>query len=136
MYETEKENKLKEIELETDKKLMILKKLDDKLGTEATDIIGGLPTKFHYKKVAKQDFELTDDMLLYLDDKTLSKIVPMNSLAPYREEEYKMNKFKITKEMKQIRKEIEKKKQQLLDEMNEQNDNIEANKALLGKKRN
>lgn len=114
---------------------MILKKLEDKLGAEATDIVGGIPTKFHYKPVTKQDFELTDDMLLFLDDKTLNKIVPMNSLAPYRDEEYKLNKFKITKEMKQIRKEIEKKKQMLLDEMNEQNDNIEANKALLGKKR-
>ena len=36
-------------------------------------------------KVEEDDFGLDDDDLLYLDDKTLNRYVPLKKLAPYKE---------------------------------------------------
>ena len=62
--------------------------LDEKFEVAVDSLIAGkIPTKFHYSKVSSQEDnnELTDDMLFYLDDKTLNKYLPFKALAPYRD---------------------------------------------------
>ena len=125
----------KQNEKEKTKEDLILEKLDEKLGVENDNIVGGIPTKFHYTKVKNDDFGLTDEMLLYLDEKTLNKLVPVKGLAPYRDQEYKINKFALQKEMKKIRKEIERKKEIINNKSQEENENVSKNVILLGKKK-
>lgn len=112
----------------------VLDKLNEKFDIVNDDIIGDLPTKFHYTNVKSDDFDLTDEMLLYLDDKTLNKFVPVKGLAPYREQAYKVNKFNLKKEMKNIRKEIERKREIINKELAEEEENYQKNNNLLGKK--
>lgn len=113
----------------------IIKKLNEKLEVEDSGLIANsIPTRFKYAKVKENDFELTDEMLIYLDDKTLNKFVPVKRIAPYKEEEFKLNKFLLVKEMKNIRKEIERKKDGLKEFLINEEKNIEDNKVMLSKK--
>jgi len=110
-------------------------KIEEKINYQYTDIVGDIPIKFKYTKVKNDDFGLTDDMLLYLDDKTINKYVPMKTLAPYREEEYKINKFKLKKEERLLSKEIAKKKENIDKELHEEDENIKMNQKFLGNKK-
>lgn len=112
-----------------------MKKLNEKLEVEDTGLIANtIPTRFKYTKVKNSDFELTDEMLIYLDDKTLNKFVPVKKIAPYKEEEFKINKFLLVKEMKNIRKELERKKESLKEFLIDEENNVKENITLLNKK--
>ena len=109
-------------------------KLEEKMGYENTNMIGDLPTKFHYTKV-KENSNLTDEMLLYLDEKTLNKLIPVKTIVPYRDQEFKINNFTLTKEMRNIRRDIERKKAKINEEIKEEEKIRENNLQMLGKKK-
>jgi protein KRI1 len=50
-------------------------------------VIGdGLKTRFKYTTVQKDDFGLTNDEILLLDDKKLNQVVSLKKYRPYREQ--------------------------------------------------
>ena len=50
------------------------------------DVIGGgLKTKFRYVNVKPQSYGLSDEQILYGDDKQLNKYISIKKLAPYEE---------------------------------------------------
>ena len=50
------------------------------------DVIGGgLKTKFRYVSVKPQSYGLSDEQILYGDDKQLNKYISIKKLAPYEE---------------------------------------------------
>ncbi|OII77929.1 KRR1 family protein [Cryptosporidium andersoni] len=62
------------------------KLMDEYYGLDYEDIIGGdLRVRFKYSKVDKEDFGITLNELLELDDKELNRRVSLKALAPYRE---------------------------------------------------
>ena len=80
----------------------------DKLDYE--DDIGGLKTRFHYRTVAKEDYGLSTDEILRLNDKELNQLVGLKRMAPYREERGKfrpnygrMKELQIGQEEKQAK---------------------------------
>jgi len=93
-----------------------------------------IPTKFHYTKVEKDDLGLTDEMLLYLDDKTLNKYIPLRRLAPYREK-VKLNEWEKKKMLKHLSKEVERRKAEVSRANKMAEENILKNKKLLNNKR-
>ena len=99
-------------------------------------IAGKIPTKFHYSKVKSQEDndELTDDMLLYLDDKTLNKYIPLKSLAPYRDG-YEVPGYKKKRLLAEFQREVDKKKKDFIKEMKQKKEIEENNKSFLHKKR-
>ncbi len=81
--------------------------IDSSLPTVTDKIIDKkIATKFHYIKVDKDEYEISDEMLLYLDDKTLNKYIPLRRLAPYREKKETQN-WKKKQIHKQLQKEYE-----------------------------
>eukprot|EP00743_Colponemidia_sp_Colp-15_P004565 GILK01004922.1.p1 GENE.GILK01004922.1~~GILK01004922.1.p1 ORF type:complete len:688 (+),score=179.51 GILK01004922.1:61-2124(+) len=64
--------------------------LDEYYKLDYEDIIGDLPVRFKYQKVAANHYGLTDEELLALDDKQLNQHVPLKKLAPYREDQGKV----------------------------------------------
>lgn len=80
----------------------------DKLDYE--DDIGGLKTRFHYRTVAKEDYGLSTDEILRLNDKELNQLVGLKRMAPYREDRGKfrpnygrMRELQIGQEQKQAK---------------------------------
>jgi len=80
----------------------------DKLDYE--DDIGGLKTRFHYRSVAREDYGLSTDEILRLNDKELNQLVGLKRMAPYREERGKfrpnygkMKELQIGQEQKQAK---------------------------------
>jgi hypothetical protein len=59
--------------------------LDDYYNLDFEDLIGGgqVKTRFKYRKVASEDFGLTEDEILLLDDKQLNKLVSLKKYRPY-----------------------------------------------------
>ena len=51
-------------------------------------IAGGLRTRFRYVQVPPQDFGLTAEEILLLDDRDLNGYVGLKRIAPYREREW------------------------------------------------
>ena len=43
-----------------------------------------MKTRFKYTTVPKEDYGLTEEEILLLDDRQLNKIVPLKALRPYR----------------------------------------------------
>lgn len=120
--------------IELTKEELIKQKLEEKVNYNYTDIVADMPVKFKYAKVKDADFGLTDDMLLFLDDKTLNKYIPLKGIVPYRDDEYKINKFKVKKDSKILQKEIERNKKSIIEDLKSQEDIIKANTVLIGKK--
>ena len=50
------------------------------------DDIGGLKTRFHYRSVGREDYGLSTDEILRLNDKELNQLVGLKRMAPYRED--------------------------------------------------
>ena len=100
-------------------------------------IAGKIPTKFHYSKVnnPKDNEELTDDMLLYLDDKTLNKFIPLKALAPYKDG-YVVPGYKKKRLLAEFQREVEKTKKEFIREMKQKKEIEEQNQSYLQKKRN
>lgn len=59
--------------------------LDEYYTMDFEDLIGGgqIKTRFKYRKVGKEDFGLTEDEILLLDDKQLNKLVSLKKYRPY-----------------------------------------------------
>ena len=63
--------------------------LDDYYKLDFEDLIGGgqVKTRFKYHRVAQEDFGLTEDEILLLDDKQLNKLVSLKNYRPYKDGE-------------------------------------------------
>jgi hypothetical protein len=59
--------------------------LDDYYKMEFEDIIGGgtIKTRFNYRKVESEDFGLTEDEILLLEEKQLNRLVSLKNYRPY-----------------------------------------------------
>ena len=59
--------------------------LDEYYKLDFEDLIGGgqIKTRFKYRKVASEDFGLTEDEILLLDDRALNKLVSLKKYRPY-----------------------------------------------------
>ncbi|CAD8059236.1 unnamed protein product [Paramecium sonneborni] len=89
--------------------------IDEYYSLDFEDVIaGGIKTKFQYIDVDKQDFGLTNDDLLYADDKLLNQYVSIKKLAPYRDGQIKIKKNKAEKLLAQIRKSTKRNKKLIL----------------------
>lgn len=110
--------------------------VDNVYGAVTDDIIAGnIATKFHYAKVESDGAELTDEMLLFLDDRILNKYMPLKKLAPYKEKT-KMNNFMKKKMLDELQKNLEKKRKELaIKNKLEENIMEENKKKMLGKKK-
>lgn len=53
-------------------------------------LTGGLKTKFRYVKVKPESYGLSDEQILFGEDKELNKYVSIRKLAPYNEDEMKL----------------------------------------------
>jgi hypothetical protein len=96
--------------LKEDPKEKIKNLIDASMPTVPDKIIDKkIATKFHYVKVDQDDLEITDEMLLLLDDKTLNKYYPLRRLAPYKEKK-EMPQWKKKQLLKELQKELERKK--------------------------
>ena len=109
-------------------------KLDEKFNNYYTDIVSDLPIKFKYINVKADDYGLNDEMMVYLEDKSLNKYLPMKAIFPYREDKYKVNNFLLKKDKKYINKEIDRKKKYIQNEVKQLTLTTEENKKLLGNK--
>ena len=72
------------------------------------DDIGGFKTRFHYRTVGKEDYGLSTDEILRLNDKELNQLVGLKRMAPYREDRgkfrpnyAKMKELKVAEEDRQ-----------------------------------
>jgi len=69
-------------------------------------IAGGLKTRFKYNKVSAQDFGLTAEEILLLDDRDLNSFVGLRRIAPYRESEWVLPSKKRKKDLVTLREKI------------------------------
>lgn len=101
-------------ETEVDPKEKIKSLIEISMPTVPDKIIDKkITTKFHYVKVDKDDYELTDEMLLLLDDKTINKYIPLRRLAPYKEKK-ELPQWKKKQVFKELQKELERRKVKML----------------------
>ena len=70
---------------EEEKKGYLESILDEYYKLDFEDLIGGgqIKTRFKYSKVAQEDFGLTEDEILLLDDRALNKLVSLKKYRPY-----------------------------------------------------
>ena len=70
---------------EEEKKHYLENLLDEYYNLDFEDLIGGgsIKTRFKYHKVASEDFGLTEDEILLLDDKQLNRLVSLKKYRPY-----------------------------------------------------
>lgn len=62
--------------------------IDDYANLDFEDVIaGGIKTRFKYTEVPKESFMLTDEELLYCDDKILNKFLALKKIVPYKDSE-------------------------------------------------
>ena len=72
-------------ETETEKKLR--EKMKDELyKLDYEDIIAGMPTRFKYRSVPKNNYGLSTEEILFAKDSTLKNFVSLKKMAPYRED--------------------------------------------------
>ncbi|KAJ6593337.1 KRI1-like family C-terminal-domain-containing protein [Mycena capillaripes] len=58
--------------------------MDEVYGLDFNDLVGGLPTRFHYASVAPQKFGLTPVEILLAKDSELNEYMSVKKYAPYR----------------------------------------------------
>lgn len=72
-------------ETETERKLR--EKMNDELyKLDYEDIIAGMPTRFKYRSVPKNNYGLSTEEILFAKDTTLKNFVSLKKMAPYRED--------------------------------------------------
>jgi protein KRI1 len=86
-------------------------------------------------KVNRDEYDLTDEMLLLLDDKTINKYIPLKKLAPYRENKKQLNDYQKKNIFKNLQKELERKKRELNARSEREEEVVQENKKMLTKKR-
>lgn len=69
-------------------------------------IAGGLKTRFKYNKVSAQDYGLTAEEILLLDDRDLNSFVGLRRIAPYRESEWVLPTKKRKRDLVMLREKI------------------------------
>jgi len=73
-------------------------------------------------------------MLIYLNDKSLNKFMPLKRLAPYREEIGKQNKFLQKKKLGDLARELDRKKKEIISTQTTSDDIVQNNKKFFTKK--
>ncbi|KAL1662664.1 KRI1-like family C-terminal-domain-containing protein [Schizophyllum commune] len=58
--------------------------MDELYGLDFNDMVGGMPTRFRYVSVPKQDFSLTPAEILMATDKELNEYMSIKKYAPYK----------------------------------------------------
>ncbi|KAL1719819.1 KRI1-like family C-terminal-domain-containing protein [Schizophyllum commune] len=58
--------------------------MDELYGLDFNDMVGGMPTRFRYVNVPKQDFSLTPAEILMATDKELNEYMSIKKYAPYK----------------------------------------------------
>ncbi|TYZ62449.1 hypothetical protein PybrP1_005570 [[Pythium] brassicae (nom. inval.)] len=69
--------------------------LDELYSLDYEDLIGDLKCRFKYHSVAKNDFGLTVDEIMDADDKELRALVSLKKMAPYVEEEPRVDRKRV-----------------------------------------
>ena len=114
------------------KKDRVLEKyLEDYYKLDFEDIVAGIPTRFKYRTVQKQDYGLKVDEILAAEDQDLNQVISLKKLAPYRapekiakdEQKFKKQKKKLLYEFRG-RKKL--KKQQEEEEVTVGNERLES----------
>jgi len=79
--------------------------IDNYYKLDFEDIItGGIKTRFKYTKVAPNSYGLTDEEIMYTEDKLLNQFVSMKKLAPYRPDEGMIDMGKSKRKRQIVRK--------------------------------
>lgn len=73
-------------------------------------------------------------MLLYLDDKSLNKYLPLKALAPYREG-YVVPGYKKKRLLSEFQREVDRKKREAINEMKRKKEIEDSNKSFLQRKK-
>ena len=131
VMKTEEEDSDEEEKLNPKEK--IEKLIEEKTMKNVDDVIdGNIKTKFHYTKVAKDDNDLTNEMLVLLDDKVLNKYIPVKKIAPYSD--FKLPDYKKKSMLKHLEKLVEKKKSEMAEEFKKKKTTEQENEKILGNK--
>ena len=83
--------------------------MDELFGLNFEDIVGGIPTRFKYRKVTPNDYGLTAAEILEADEAQLRQLVPLKKLATYREDEWRVPGSKRRKFRDELKKQREEK---------------------------
>lgn len=117
-------NKVKDKELN--------KLIDDYYALDFEDVIaGGIKTRFQYIDVKPESYGLSDENLLFADQKLLNNYVSIKKLAPYREDEGKV-KAKLLKNKMKIN-QIRKSTKLIRHEIRKENENLEELQEKMNK---
>lgn len=96
--------------------------LDSLYKLDYEDIVAGMPCRFKYKQVEREDYGLKVDDILHADDKALNRFVGLKKLAPYyKKREGVDDASKWSKKRKRLREEIKEKMAPLVDEETQAN---------------
>ncbi|THV06167.1 hypothetical protein K435DRAFT_849267 [Dendrothele bispora CBS 962.96] len=60
--------------------------MDEIYGLDFNDMVGGMPTRFHYTQVQSQNFALTPVEILMATDQELNEYMSIKKYAPYRQD--------------------------------------------------
>lgn len=93
------------------------------------DIVGGMPCRFKYRQVEKEDFGLSIDDILDAEDAELNKYVGLKSIVGYSDPSASIDVSLSDRQIKKQKK-LEKKRKQLLKALAEKRQN-ESEKALI-----
>jgi protein KRI1 len=94
---------------ETDLHKKIKSKMQEELyKLDYEDVVAGMPTRFKYRQVEKNDYGLSTEEILLARDTTLKQFVSLNKMAPYNESgEYFTDSKKRRRFREALRAEIE-----------------------------
>jgi len=76
-------------------------------------ISGGIKTRFKYVDVNKNSYGLTDEDILYADDRTLNQFVSLKKMQPYRPDDGQVNMKTLRKKKNEVKKTADRNKKGL-----------------------
>ncbi|ETW09432.1 hypothetical protein H310_00036 [Aphanomyces invadans] len=77
--------------------------LDELYALDYEDLIGDLPCRFKYREVAKNNYGLTTEDILYANDQELKAVVSLKRLAPFADREHSVNRRKVQQLRKTVK---------------------------------